>query len=60
MRKIMIIKEKKCLQNIIVEMQDLYAMFFNSIFLIIMFLIFVCRFWKTFYNKVFLFYLDII
>jgi len=30
MRKIMMVKERKCLQNIIVEMHELHAIFFNS------------------------------
>jgi hypothetical protein len=41
MKKIMMVKEKNVLLKCI-EMQDLYAIFFNSS----IFIIFLCKFWK--------------
>ncbi len=51
MKKIMMVKEKKILLKCI-EMQDLHAIFFNSNIVLIIFIIFVCRFLKKIYNEV--------
>jgi len=47
MRKIMMVKERKCCQVIVVEMQDLHEIFFNSGIVLINLTTFMCRFWKT-------------
>jgi hypothetical protein len=51
MKKIMMVKEKNVLVKCI-EMQDLYAIFFNSSVFKTIFIIFVSRFWKKIQNEV--------
>jgi hypothetical protein len=59
MKKIMMVKEKKCFVECI-QMEDLDAIFFNSRFFLVIFIFFCVDFGKKFIMKFKSFHLDII
>jgi hypothetical protein len=60
MRKIMMVKKRKCCQIIVVEMQDLHEIFFNSGIVLINLIILCVDFGKHYKMKFKSFHLDVI